>query len=89
MVFAKSNPQEFLNTLDDPDLKYQAKVRLFFESKLLTFRNNDREVWFNTTSNKKKMMSIPFGEDPYDAVAIFLQSDEGLDALKMLELSLG
>lgn len=88
LVFAKSNPREFLNTLDDPDLKYQAKVRLFFENKLLTFRNNDREVWFNTTSNKKKMLSIPFGEDPYDVVALYLQSDEGLDALKMLELSL-
>lgn len=88
LVFAKSNPQEFLNTMDDPDLKYQAKVRLFFENKLLTFRNNDREVWFNTTSNKKKMLSIPFGEDPYDVVALYLQSDEGLDALKMLELSL-
>lgn len=89
LVFAKSNPHDFLNTLDDPDLKYQAKVRLFFENKLLTFRNNDREVWFNTPTNKKKMFSIPFGQDPYEAVAVFLQTDEGIDALKMLELSLG
>jgi len=88
LVFAKSNPREFLNTLNDPDLKYNAKVRLFFENKLLTLRNNDREVWFNTATNKKKMLSIPFGEDPYETVAVYLQTDEGLDALKMLETSL-
>lgn len=88
LVFAKSNPREFLNTLNDPDLKYNAKVRLFFENKLLTLRNNDREVWYNTTTNKKKMLSIPFGEDPYETVAVYLQTDEGLDALKMLETSL-
>jgi hypothetical protein len=60
-------------------------VRLFFENRLLALRNNDREVWFNTSTNKKKMLSIPFGEDPFEMTGHFLQSDEGLDALKMLE----
>jgi hypothetical protein len=69
-------------------LRFQAKVRLFFENKLLILRNSEKEVWFNTTTNKKKMLSVPFGEDPYDMVAHFLQSDEGLDSLKMLESSL-
>ena len=31
------------------------------------------------------MLSVPFNEEPYDAVARFLQSDEGIDSLKMLE----
>jgi hypothetical protein len=30
-------------------------------------------------------MSIPFGDDPYDAAGSYLKSDEGLDSLKMLE----
>jgi hypothetical protein len=85
LVYAKTEPREFLNILNDPELQYQAKVRLFFENRLLALRNNDREVWFNTSTNKKKMLSIPFGEDPYEMTAHFLQSDEGLDALKMLE----
>ena len=85
LVYAKSEPREFLNILNDPELQFQAKVRLFFESKLLALRNNDREVWFNTSTNKKKMLSVPFGEDPYEMVGHHLQSDEGLDALKMLE----
>jgi hypothetical protein len=89
LIFAKREPKDFLNILNDPELKFQAKVRLFFENKLLILRNNDKEVWFNTSTNKKKMLSVPFGEDPYDMVAHFLQSDEGLDSLKMLETLLG
>ena len=85
LVFAKREPKEFLSILNDPELKFQAKVRLFFENKLLILRNGDKEVWFNTATNKKKMLSVPFGEDPYDMVAHFLQSDEGIDSLKMLE----
>ena len=88
LVFAKREPKEFLNILNDPELKFQAKVRLFFENKLLILRNSDKEVWFNTATNKKKMLSVPFGEDPYDMVGHFLQSDEGLDSLKMLEATL-
>lgn len=89
LVFAKRDPKEFLNILNDPELKFQAKIRLFFESKLLVMRNGEKEVWFNTATNKKKMLSVPFGEDPYEMAAHFLQSDEGIDSLKMLEASLG
>ena len=89
LVFAKKDPKEFLNILNDPELKFQAKVRSFFENKLLILRNADKEVWFNTATNKKKMLSVPFGEDPYEMVAHFLQSDEGIDSLKMLEATLG
>ena len=88
LVFAKMNPMEFLNILNDPMLKFQDKVRQFFENKLLQFRNNEKEVWFNTPTNKKKMMSIAFGEDPYEAVSLYLKSDEGIEAMKMLELSM-
>jgi hypothetical protein len=88
LVFAKRDPKEFLNILNDPELKFQAKVRLFFENKLLVLRNGEKEIWFNTATNKKKMLSVPFGEDPYEMVAHFLQSDEGIDSLKMLEATL-
>ena len=89
LVFAKRDPKEFLNILNDPELKFQAKVRLFFENKLLVMRNGEKEIWFNTATNKKKMLSVPFGEDPYEMAGHFLQSDEGIDSLKMLEASLG
>jgi hypothetical protein len=88
LIYAKRDPKGFLNVLGDPMLKLQSNVHVFFENKLLTFRNGQKEVWFNTNSNKKKMLTVPYGEDPYFSVAEFLKSDEGIDALKMLENSL-
>jgi hypothetical protein len=88
LVFAKTDPKEFLNILNDPELKFQAKVRTFFENKLLILKNNEKEAWFNTATNKKKMLSVPFGENPYEMVAHYLQSDDGIDSLKMLDATL-
>lgn len=85
LVYAKRDPQGFLNTLNDPELRFQARVRLFFDNNLLSLRNNNKDIWFNTPTNKKKMCSIPYGQSPYDAAEAFLQSDDGIDALKMLE----
>lgn len=87
LVFAKNNPEDFLNIINDPELKFQAKIHVFFDNGLLILKNNDKEIWFNTSTNKKKMMSVPFGDDPHDAAAQYLKSDEGLDSLKMLEAS--
>jgi hypothetical protein len=85
MIFAKKDPKQFLNMVGDPELKFNSKIHIFFENKLLALRNNNKEVWFTTPTNKKKMMSIPFGEDPYVAVGHYLKSDDGLDSLKMLD----
>jgi len=85
LVYAKTDPKEFLNILNDPELQFQAKVRLFFENKLLVLRNNEKEVWWNTTTKKTKMLGVPYGESPYEITAHYLQSDEGIDSLKMLE----
>lgn len=85
LVYAKKDPSDFLQILNDPELKYQSKIVSFFENKLLVLRNNNKEIWFSTPTNKKKMCTIPYGADPYDFAGQYLQSDEGLDALKMLE----
>lgn len=88
LIYAKKDPKGFLNVIEDPMLRLQANVHVFFENKLLTFRNGQKEVWFNTLTNKKKMLTVPYGQDPYFSVAEFLRSDEGIDSLKMLETNL-
>jgi hypothetical protein len=85
LVFAKKYPNEFLNTVNDPMLIFQSDVRMFFDKKLLHFRNNMKEVWLNTSTNKKRMINVPYGEEPYSAVASYLRSEEGIEILKMLE----
>jgi hypothetical protein len=88
LIYAKRDPKGFLNILHDPMLKLQSNIHVFFENKLLAFRNNNKEVWFNTPSVKKKMLTVSYGEDPYFAVSQFLKTDDGIDALKMLENNL-
>ena len=87
LVFAKREPKDFLNILNDPMLKLQSKVHRFFDSSLITFRKNKKEVWYNTSSNKTRMLVVPYGEDPYYLEASFLSSDEGIESLKLLEKS--
>ena len=84
LVFAKNQPQDFLLLLKDPALKLNAKIQLFFDKNLLQFRNNNKEVFFNTPSNKKKMLNIPYQEDPFYIIASHFQTDDGLEALKHL-----
>jgi len=60
-------------------------VHQFFENGWITFKNNKRDVYYSLPSNKKKMMSVPFEEDAYDAVASYMQSNDGLEAYKYLK----
>jgi len=88
LVFARRYPQDFLDVINDPELKFHAKVRTFFENGWIGIRGNNKELWYNTATNKKKMCSIPFNSDPFDTALAFLTSDEGIDGLKMLDMLL-
>jgi len=85
LIYVKRDPSSFMKMVNDPMLKLQSKVKLFFDKSLLSFRNKRKEVWFNTTNNKKKMLTVPYDEDPLYIVSSYLQSDDGLEHLKMLE----
>jgi hypothetical protein len=88
LVYARNYPKQFIDALEDPMLKLQSSVHIFFDNGLLGFRNGNKEVWYNTPTNKKKMLTVPYGEDAYVLVALYLKSDEGIEALKMLEFHL-
>lgn len=84
LVFAKNQPKDFLLLLQDPMLKMNATIQSFFDKNLLQMRNKEKEVWFNTPSNKKKMLNVPYGEEPTHMVASFFENDEGIEVLKHL-----
>jgi len=85
LVYAKHNPEDFLNTINDPSLELMDDVHQFFNTTLLGFRNNGRDVYYNLPNNKKKMLTIPFGEDPHFIVSSFMKSDDGLEVYKLLK----
>jgi len=85
LIFARQNPTTFLNIVSDPKLKLQSTVQQFFDNKLIAFRNKKREVYFNLENNKKRLTTIPFGVDPYQYLADWFQSDDGVEILTFLE----
>ena len=85
LIFAKQEPKTFMSLVNDPMLKLQSTVKLFFDKNLIGFGNKQKEVWFTTPTNKTKMLTVPFGEDPVFIVSSYLQSDDGIESLKMLE----
>jgi len=88
LIFAEQEPAQFLNAVKDPTLKLNSLVQEFFSHKVLIFKNNKKDVYFNTPKNKKRMLNLPFGEDPYYVISSYLQTDDGVDILKFLEKNL-
>lgn len=88
LVFSRNNPMEFIDILNDPTLQVQEDVVLFFQKGLLQLKNNQRDVYFNLINNKKKFLTVPFGEDPMDIVASYFQTDDGVETYKLLKRKL-
>jgi hypothetical protein len=85
MILAKRYPADFLEAIEDPEMDMYSTVTLMIKKGVLGLRNNGRNVHYNLKDNKKRMMTVPFGEDPKTAIAAYLQSDEGVEILKLLE----
>jgi len=88
LIQARQDPTRFLAIVADPHLRLQANIHKFFSKSLLSHRRNKTEVWFNTPGNKKKMLTVPFGEDSMATCEAYFITDEGLEAMKMLESNL-
>jgi len=88
LVFARQNPVDFLDILDDPALQVQDDVVQFFQNGLLVLKNKQRDVYFSLPNNKKKFLTVPFGEEPYDIVASYMQTDDGVETYKLLKRNL-
>ena len=85
LVYAKRSPKSFLQVVSDPQLQFNGTIAQFLDNKVITFRNNKKEVFFNTPSNKKRMMTIPFGDDPMVALQSYFKTDEGVEQFEALE----
>lgn len=84
-VYAKSYPSDFISMLNDPMLKLQNTCAKFFEYNVIVLKNKERDIYFNLPQNKKKILTIPYGEDKNYILASYLQTDEGVEVLKLLE----
>ena len=82
LLFARNQPLEFLEVVNDPDLEIESNIAEFISSNLLGL--TDKSVTLHTGKTSKKILSLPFGEDPMFIISSWMKSDEGLPTYKML-----
>jgi len=85
LVYSKNYPIQFLEMLNDPMLQLQNTCAKFFDFELLSLKNKGRDIYFNLPQNKKKLLTVPYGEDKVYILASYLQTDEGIEVLRLLE----
>ena len=65
--------------IEDPAIKAA-------EAKIIKLSDDQRS--FSWASNGKKLMTVPFDENPYSAMAAFFKTDEGVEVFKSIEKKL-
>ena len=85
LMFAKTRPEDLMAIINDPMLELQDDVYKFFDAGFIMFRNNQRDVYFNLPKNKKKILTVPFGEDANFILASYFQSEDGIETFKALK----
>jgi hypothetical protein len=84
LLFAKNYPEEFLDAIDDPDISVNDFSSRAFKEGYITFRAG-KDIHYNLSNNKKKILTVPFGERKEDVFMTWLKSNEGVEFYKFLE----
>ena len=86
LIFARRNPKLFLDLANDENVQLRNFAIKATESKIIKLSDDQRS--FMWASNGKKLMSVPFDENPYSAMAAFFRTDEGVEVFKSIEKKL-
>jgi hypothetical protein len=86
LLFAKRNPSLFIELANDENVVLRNFGIRATEAHIIKLSDDQRN--FTWASNGKKLMTIPFDENPYSAFAAFLKTDEGVEIYKSIEKKL-
>ena len=83
LIFAKRNPKLFLDLADDENVMLRNFGIKAVENGLLRLSSDQR--YFMWGSNGRKIMTVPFDENPYTALAHWFKTDEGMEVFSNIE----
>ena len=86
LLFARSNPQLFLNLANDENVQLRNFAIRAQEVGIIKLSQDQRTFMWG--SNDRKLMNVPFDENPYSAFAAFLKTDEGVEIYKSIDKKL-
>jgi hypothetical protein len=83
LLYAKRNPSVFLELLNDDNVVLRNFGIKATELGIIKLSNDQR--YFKWTSNDRKIMTVPFDEHPYTALAHWFKTDEGMEIYSNIE----
>jgi hypothetical protein len=86
LIFAKKNPVLFLELVNDENVELRNFAIKAVEANIIKLSSDQRT--FAWGSNGKKLMTVPFDENPYSAMAAWFKTDEGVEVYKSIDKKL-
>jgi hypothetical protein len=83
LIFARNNPKLFLELADDENVMLRNFGIRAVEAGILRLSSDQRNFLWG--SNGRKLMTIPFDEHPYTALAHWFKTDEGMEIFTNIE----
>lgn len=82
-LFARNNPELFLELAQDENVGLRNTAIKATEANIITLSQDQRT--FSWASNGRKLMNVPFDENPYSAMAAYFKTDEGGEVFRSIE----
>ena len=86
LLYAKRKPKLFLELVRDDNVQLRNIGIKAVEAGLLKLSADNRT--FNWGSNDRKIMTVPFDENPYSALAAYFKTDDGMEIYQNIEKQL-
>jgi len=83
LLYARNNPVLFLDLANDENIQLRNFAIKACEANIIKLSQDQRD--FKWASNGKKLMTVPFDENPYSAMASFFKTDEGIEIYQSIE----
>ena len=86
-MFARHNPALFLELANDENIEVRNLGIKAVEAGILGLAEDQRTFIWKSTG--RKVMTVPFDENPYSALAQFFKTDDGIEIFQSIEKRLG
>lgn len=86
LIFAKNDPVLFLELANDENVAIRNIGLKAAEQGIIKLSEDQRT--FKWASNGRKLMTVPFDENPYSALAAWFKTDEGVEVYSTIEKKL-
>ena len=83
LLFAKKKPKLFLELVTDDNVQLRNFGIKATEANIIKLSQDQRT--FEWSSTGRKLMTVPFDENPYSALAAWFKTDEGMEIYSNIE----